>query len=151
MTSAIVESAVCVIEALDAPSRRVGCHARLGALGNAVARGERAAPPDARKASFNRRLLSLIRDRKPQSVAELVALTGRAQPNLTRTLAKLEAAGFIRMKSIGRRERVTSWVVLRVTIEAVTLYLLSAGSCPKTAAYGAAACRATESAGACRS
>ncbi|PYR45915.1 MAG: MarR family transcriptional regulator [Acidobacteria bacterium] len=83
----------------------------------AVARGERRAPADARKASFNsveavvrlltpdnRRLLSLIRDRKPQSVAELVALTGRAQPNLTRTLAKLEAAGFIQMNIVGRRK-----------------------------------------------
>ena len=31
-------------------------------------------------------------------------MTGRAQPNLTRTLAKLEAAGFIRMKVVGRRK-----------------------------------------------
>ena len=51
----------------------------------AVARGERPAPADARKPSFNsvdalvrlltpenRQLLALIRDRKPQSVAELV-------------------------------------------------------------------------------
>jgi predicted transcriptional regulator len=83
----------------------------------AVARGERPAPSDAGKPSFNsveavvrlltsdnRRLLALIRDRKPRSVAELVAMTGRAQPNLTRTLAKLEAAGFIRIKVIGRRK-----------------------------------------------
>ena len=41
---------------------------------------------------------------KPGSVAELVAMTGRAKPKLTRTLAKLEAAGFIRMKTIGRRK-----------------------------------------------
>src|ERR1700680_686684 len=83
----------------------------------AAARGERPAPRDARKSSFNsveavvrlltpqnRRLLALIRDQKPRSVAELVAITGRAQPNLTRTLAKLEAAGFIRMKTVGRRK-----------------------------------------------
>ena len=83
----------------------------------AVARGERLARADAGKPSFNsveavvrlltadnRRLLALIRDRKPRSVAELVAMTGRAQPNLTRTLAKLEAAGFIRMKVVGRRK-----------------------------------------------
>src|SRR5688572_8183676 len=76
----------------------------------AVARGERRAPRDASKPSFesvdvvvrlltpeNRKLLALIRDRKPGSVAELVTLTGRAQPNLTRTLAKLEAVGFIQM------------------------------------------------------
>lgn len=83
----------------------------------AVARGERRAPSHSSKPSFNsieaivrlltpdnRRLLALIRDRKPESVAELVAMTGRAQPNLTRTLAKLEAVGFIRMKSVGRRK-----------------------------------------------
>ena len=61
-------------------------------------------------------MLSLIRDRKPQSVAELVALTGRAQPNLTRTLAKLEAAGFIRMKVVGRR-KTPSIAVRRIVVE----------------------------------
>ncbi len=70
----------------------------------AVARGERPAPADAARSSFNsveavvrlltpenRALLAMIRDRQPQSVAELVQLSGRSQPNLTRTLAKLEA------------------------------------------------------------
>src|SRR4051794_230272 len=83
----------------------------------AVSRGERSAPADAAKPSFNsvealvrlltpanRRLLAVIRDRKPRSVAELAEITGRAQPNLTRTLAKLEAAGFIRTKLVGRRK-----------------------------------------------
>ena len=59
----------------------------------AVARGERSAQADAAKWSFNsvealvrlltpenRQLLALIRDRKPKSVAELVQMTGRAQP-----------------------------------------------------------------------
>ena len=95
----------------------------------AVARGERPAPPDAGKPSFNsveavvrlltpdnRRLLAVIRDRKPQSVAELVEITGRAQPNLTRTLAKLEAAGFIRMKTVGRR-KAPSVAVKRIVVE----------------------------------
>jgi len=95
----------------------------------AVARGERPAPVDAARPSFNsvdavvrlltpenRRLLALIRDRKPQSIAELAQLTGRAQPNLTRTLAKLEAAGFIRMKSIGRR-RAPSATVKKIVVE----------------------------------
>ena len=94
-----------------------------------VARGERRGPSDASRPSFNsieavvrlltpdnRRLLALIRDHKPQSVAELVAITGRAQPNLTRTLAKLEAAGFIRMKNIGRR-RAPSVAVKRIVVE----------------------------------
>jgi plasmid stability protein len=52
----------------------------------------------------NRALLAVIRDKKPQSVAELVRMSGRAQPNLTRTLAKMEAAGFISMQAIGRRK-----------------------------------------------
>jgi predicted transcriptional regulator len=83
----------------------------------AVARGERPAPAHAAQPSFNsaeavvrlltpenRQLLAIIRDRKPQSVAALAAMTGRAQPNLTRTLAKLEAAGFITMRKDGRRK-----------------------------------------------
>ena len=83
----------------------------------AVARGERPAPANAGKPSFNsvdavvrlltpenRQLLALIRDRKPQSVAELVEMSGRAQPNLTRTLAKMASAGFITMKAVGRRK-----------------------------------------------
>ncbi|MDE2464871.1 MAG: MarR family transcriptional regulator [Alphaproteobacteria bacterium] len=83
----------------------------------AVARGEKPAPNDAAKPSFNsvealvrlltpenRRLLALIRDHQPRSVAELVQLSGRAQPNLTRTLAKLEAAGFVTMTVSGRRK-----------------------------------------------
>jgi predicted transcriptional regulator len=95
----------------------------------AVARGERPAPADAGKPSFNsvsavvrlltpenRQLLAQIRDHRPQSVAELAALTGRAQPNLTRTLAKLQAAGFITMKAIGRR-RTPSVVVRKIVVE----------------------------------
>ena len=95
----------------------------------AVVRGDRAAPADAAKASFNsvdalvrlltpenRRLLALIRDRKPQSVAELVELSGRAQPNLTRTLAKLESAGFITMKAVGRR-KAPSVAIKKIVVE----------------------------------
>jgi predicted transcriptional regulator len=95
----------------------------------AVARGERPAPADAARPSFDsvavvvrlltpgtRRLLALIRDRKPQSVAELVALTGRAQPNLTRTLARLEAVGFITMTAVGRRKTPTV-VIKKIVVE----------------------------------
>lgn len=95
----------------------------------AVARGERPAPTDASKPTFNsvealvrlltpenRQLLALIRDRKPHSVTELVRLTGRAQPNLTRTLAKLQAAGFISMKAIGRR-KAPSTAVKKIVVE----------------------------------
>ena len=95
----------------------------------AVARGERPAPTDAAKPSFNsvdavvrlltpenRELLAIIRDRKPQSVAELVEMSGRAQPNLTRTLAKLESAGIITMKTVGRR-RAPTVTVKKILVE----------------------------------
>ena len=95
----------------------------------AVARGEKPAPPDAARPSFNsvdavirlltpenRRLLALIRDHKPQSVAELVQLSGRAQPNLTRTLAKLEAAGFVVMTVDGRR-KAPSTTITKIIVE----------------------------------
>jgi predicted transcriptional regulator len=84
----------------------------------AVARGERKAPADAAHPSFdsvetlvrlltpeNRKLLALIKKDKPDSVAVLAAATGRSQPNLSRTLAKLEAAGLIVMKQAGRKKR----------------------------------------------
>ncbi len=96
----------------------------------AVARGERAAPPGAARPSFNsvdavvrlltpenRQLLAIIRDRKPQSVAELVKMSGRAQPNLTRTLAKLEAAGFVKMKAAGGRRKTPSVTVKKIVVE----------------------------------
>jgi predicted transcriptional regulator len=97
----------------------------------AVARGEKPAPADAEQPSFesvdavirlltpeNRVLLAAIRDRKPQSIAELSDMTGRAQPNLTRTLAKLEAAGFVQMHMVERRKVPTAVIhKLRVEID----------------------------------
>lgn len=95
----------------------------------AVARGARPTPVDAAKPSFNsvdavvrlltpenRQLLAIIRDRKPQSVAELVEMSGRAQPNLTRTLAKMASAGFITMKVVGRR-KAPSVAVKKIVVE----------------------------------
>jgi predicted transcriptional regulator len=86
----------------------------------AVARGEIAAPADAKLASVesaealirlltpdNRSLLRTIRDKKPQSVAELARLTNRAEPNLLRTLGKLEAFGFLEMRTVDRRRGAT--------------------------------------------
>lgn len=83
----------------------------------AVARSEKPAPTDAAKTTFesvdalirlltpeNRKLLAVIRDRKPQSIAELAKITGRAASNLTRTLGKLEAIGFIRMQGESKRK-----------------------------------------------
>jgi predicted transcriptional regulator len=97
----------------------------------AVARGEVAAPVDAAMPSVesaeallrlltpdNRSLLRTIRDAKPQSVAELARLTNRAEPNLLRTLGKLEAFGLLEMRSVGRRRVPTALVgMLRVDID----------------------------------
>jgi len=95
----------------------------------AAARGEKPAPRHAGGVSFesveafigiltpeNRRLLAIIRKRKPQSVAELAQMTGRAQPNLSRTLAKLEAVGLIKMKTVGRRKAPTT-TVKKIVVE----------------------------------
>ncbi len=95
----------------------------------AVARGERPAPPDAAQPSLdsaeallrlltpeNRSLLRTIRDSRPQSVAELARLSGRAEPNLLRTLAKLESAGLLQMKTVARR-RIPVPTISRLRVE----------------------------------
>ncbi|MBV8458874.1 MAG: helix-turn-helix domain-containing protein [Acetobacteraceae bacterium] len=96
-----------------------------------MARGEIAAPADAALPSVdsaeallrlltpeNRGLLRAIRDAKPQSVAELARLTHRAEPNLLRTLAKLEAFGLVEMQTIGRRRMpVAKLAKLRLEID----------------------------------
>jgi predicted transcriptional regulator len=58
----------------------------------------------------NRSLLRTIRDAKPQSVAELARLTKRGEPNLLRTLGKLEAFGLLEMRTVGRRHVPTAKV-----------------------------------------
>ena len=97
----------------------------------AVARGETVAPADAALPSVesaeallrlltpdNRSLLRTIRDAKPQSVAELARLTNRAEPNLLRTLGKLEAFGLLEMQTIDRRRVPTTNIgMLRLDID----------------------------------
>lgn len=108
---------------------RIVGHRALKEEMKAVARGETSAPPSAALPSFgsvealvriltpeNRRLLAVIRNQKPQSIAELGRLTVRAPSNLTRTLAKLEAAGFVRMKVVDRR-KVPTVEITKVRIE----------------------------------
>jgi predicted transcriptional regulator len=106
-------------------------HASLREEMKAVARGEKTAPKDAGGMSFdsveallrlltpqNRKLLAVIRDKKPQSIAALAVLTGRAAPNLTRTLGKLEAVGFVKLKNVDRRKVPTTIVhSLRINID----------------------------------
>ncbi|MDI1282966.1 MAG: hypothetical protein PSV46_01095 [Reyranella sp.] len=83
----------------------------------AVASGVRRAPRNAARPSVdsasvllrlltpeNRSLMKAIRDRKPRSIAELARFTRRAEPNLLRTLSKLEAAGLLAFKTVERRK-----------------------------------------------
>ena len=90
-----------------------------------VARGMRKAPADAGEASYesqrafesaeaivrlltteNRRLLLLIEDHHPESVAELAKLAGRAEPNVSRTLSKMAASGIVKLvEGIGRTKK----------------------------------------------
>ena len=97
----------------------------------AVARGEKRAPKPAAKPSFesvdvvmrlltseNRKLMAIIRDEKPSSIAQLAKLSGRAPSNLTRTLQKLEAAGLVRMRTVNRTKAPVAAVnTLRVKID----------------------------------
>lgn len=82
----------------------------------AVAKGEKKAPTDAARPSFesvdalirlltpeNRSLLKTIRDARPKSIAELERLTGRKSPNLLRTLGKLAAIGLVKLQEKDRR------------------------------------------------
>lgn len=110
---------------------RIQSHADLRKQMKGVALGQKAAPKDAGGVSFesvealmrlltpeNRALLAVIRDRKPQSIAELAGFVGRAPPNVTRTLSKLEAIGFVRMKSVKRRKvPVTSIRPFRISVD----------------------------------
>lgn len=77
----------------------------------AVARGERRVGPDEPRIWFtslesftrvlserNRDLLALIAEREPGSLAELAQLSGRAKPNLSRTLRTMERHGLVELQ-----------------------------------------------------
>ncbi len=95
----------------------------------AVAKGEQTAPAHAAEPSVhsadvlarlltpeNRRLMSTIRDDKPQSVAQLAELTHRAPPNVKRTLDKLVAVGLVRIHTEGRK-KVPTIMAKKIIIE----------------------------------
>lgn len=77
----------------------------------AVARGERrAAPLPAAPllAALSREalnLLGVVLRERPATIAALVALTGRAQPNVSRSLQQLAGHGLIRLEREGREVR----------------------------------------------
>lgn len=95
-----------------------------------VARGERKAPADAARVSFesveavirlltpeNRFLLATIDQKKPASVADLAKLVQRAEPNVSRTLGKLEALGFVRLRPGAGKAKIPEVAIHRLTVD----------------------------------
>ncbi len=58
----------------------------------------------------NRELLRIIRDEKPDSVAALAKRIDRAEPNVAKSLAKLEAMGLVTFRLEGRRKIPTAQI-----------------------------------------
>jgi len=96
----------------------------------AVARGERKAPADAAQISFesvegvfrlltpeNRFLLATIDQKKPVSIADLARLVNRAEPNVSRTLGKLEAYGFVRLRQGAGKSKIPEVAIHRLTVD----------------------------------
>ncbi|MGI4813440.1 MAG: hypothetical protein ACRYG5_12760 [Janthinobacterium lividum] len=96
----------------------------------AVARGERKAPHDAGKVSYesaeailrlltpdNRKLLALIDKHKPESIAALAQLAHRAEPNVSRTLNKLVASGFVQLREGKGKAKMPEVVIHHVTVD----------------------------------
>ena len=95
-----------------------------------VARGEIKAPADAAQITFesveavirlltpeNRFLLATIDQKKPASVAALAQLVKRAEPNVSRTLSKLEALGFVRLRPGAGKAKIPEVAIHRLTVD----------------------------------
>jgi predicted transcriptional regulator len=95
-----------------------------------VARGESKAPADAAQITFesveavirlltpeNRFLLATIDQKKPASVAALAQLVKRAEPNVSRTLGKLEALGFVRLRQGVGKAKIPEVAIHRLTVD----------------------------------
>jgi predicted transcriptional regulator len=96
----------------------IASYEEMKARSMAIARGERRTAPGEPKVWFtstesfakvlsagNRALLRIIAERAPKSLDELVALTGRAKSNLSRTLKTMEGYGLVRLER-GERGRI---------------------------------------------
>lgn len=96
----------------------------------AVARGKRQPLVDAGQMSFdsveavmrlltpdNRQLLAAIEKSRPTSVADLARLVGRAESNVSRTLSKLVAGGFVRLKPGAGKAKVPEVAIHRLTVD----------------------------------
>ncbi len=91
----------------------------------AVARGEAtptsrpAAPMLAALSAEALDLLGVMLREHPQTIGQVVALTGRAQPNVSRSLQQLAAHGLVRLVREGREVRPEP-VVRSLTVDFVT-------------------------------
>lgn len=96
----------------------------------AVTRGRRQPPVDAGQMSFdsveavmrlltpdNRQLLAVIEKNRPTSVADLARMVGRAESNVSRTLSKLVAGGFVRLRPGAGKAKVPEVVIHRLTVD----------------------------------
>lgn len=95
-----------------------------------VVRGEMKAPVGASLPSFesveavvrlltpeNRHLLAIIEKKKPESIADLARLVKRAEPNVSRTLGKLEAYGFVRLLQGVGKAKIPEVLIHRLTVD----------------------------------
>jgi predicted transcriptional regulator len=91
----------------------------------AVARGERAAPPRPAAQTLSVLtneafvLLTAIANQKPSSVSELAQLSGRTQPNVSRSLHLLAKYGIVRLVREGREVR-PELLTTRIAIDLAT-------------------------------
>ena len=89
----------------------------------AIARGQRKLAPQEPRVWFpstesfakvlsagNRELLRVIVEKAPASLDELARITGKAKPNLSRTLRTMEGYGLVRLER-GERGRITPKVM----------------------------------------
>lgn len=99
----------------------------------AVAKGESAPSPDAGQPLFssaeavtrllsqeNRHLLEVIDTRHPQSVAQLAEMVQRAEPNVSRTLAKLVDAGIVELVGGEGRAKIPRLRLRELTVKIFT-------------------------------
>ena len=95
-----------------------------------VARGESKSPADAAQITNesveavirlltpeNRFLLATIDQKKPASVAALAQMVKRAEPNVSRTLSKLEALGFVRLRPGAGKAKIPEVAIHRLTVD----------------------------------
>src|SRR6266404_6292153 len=103
----------------------IASHDQLRERALQIARGERRRRPGEPKIWFtsleslakvlsepNRKLLRIIDDQRPSSLAELEALTGRKASNLSRTLKTMSQYGLVRLVA-GKRGSVAPEVLVR--------------------------------------